>query len=89
MSYRGHAYAIATAIYGGTRGETIVDIESIGDRLYSTINSLGLGSDEVKADIYAQLAERLTHSTTFERAVNVIEAAICETAFAVGGMDGA
>lgn len=84
MSQRGNAYAIATAIYAGTKNVPIVDIDDLCDRVYRTVNTTPFHSDEAKADLYAQLAEGLTAGTTFERAVNVIEAALESTAQAMG-----
>lgn len=78
MSNKGTAYAIATAIYAGTHDQPIVDIDDLSDRLYRTLAGSPLGTEEVKADLYATLAESLTADTSFERAVNIIEAAIDE-----------
>lgn len=78
MSNKGNAYAVASAIYADTRGP-VVDIDDLSDRLYRTIDATPFGSDDAKADLYAQLAERLTADTTFERAVNIIEAAMDNT----------
>lgn len=85
MSNKGTAYALATAIYADTRGP-VVDIDDLSDRVYRTLDRTPLGSDDAKADLYAQLAEQLTADTTFERAVNIIEAAIDSTMAAVGGL---
>ena len=79
MSNKGNAYAIASAIFAGTSNCPCVDIDDLSDRLYRTIDKSGFGSEEAKADLYAQLAERLTCDTTFERAVNIIEAAMDST----------
>lgn len=79
MSNKGTAYAIATAIYAGTHDQEIVDIDDLSDRLYRTLDRSPFGTDEAKADLYATLAESLTADTTFERAVNIIEAAIDNT----------
>lgn len=78
MSNKGNAYAVASAIYADTRGP-VVDIDDLSDRLYRTIDATPFGSDDAKADLYAQLAERLTAHTSFERAVNIIEAAMDNT----------
>lgn len=85
MSNKGNAYALALAIYADTLHQPIVDIDDLSDRVYRTIDKSPLGSDEAKADIYAQLAEQLTAHTSFERAVNVIEAAMDSTQAALGG----
>ena len=84
MSNKGNAYALATAIYADTRGP-IVDIDDLVDRVYRTLDRTPFGSDDAKADLYAQLAEQLTADTTFERAVNIIEAALDSTEAALHG----
>lgn len=84
MSNKGNAYALATAIYADTRGP-VVDVDDLSDRIYRTIDRTPFGSDDAKADLYAQLAEKLTATTTFERAVNVIEAAMDSTEAALHG----
>jgi hypothetical protein len=83
MSNKGNAYALASAIYAGTAGP-VVDIDDLVDRVYRTIDKSPFGSDDAKADLYAQLAESLTADTTFERAVNIIEAAMDRTEFYCG-----
>ena len=84
MSNKGNAYALASAIYAGARGP-VVDIDDLSDRIYRTLDKSPFGSDEAKADLYAQLAERLTADTSFERAVNIIEAAMDSTLEALNG----
>lgn len=85
MSNQGEAYVIATAIYAGTKGTGRVDIDEISDRLYHAMQTTGtLSTDEAKADVYAQLAERLTADTPFEEAVSTIEAALDETEKYIG-----
>ena len=85
MSNQGKAYVIATAIYAGTKGTGKVYIDDVSDRLYHAMSSMGeLGTDEAKADMYAQLAERLTANTKFEDAVNIIEGALDETEKYIG-----
>lgn len=84
MSNKGTAYALASAIYAGTYNQAIVDVDDLSDRVYKTLDRSPFGSDEVKADLYAQLAEKLTATTTFERAVNIIEAALDETENYIG-----
>lgn len=86
MSNKGTAIVLATAIYAGTKGQAVVDIELLEDRLYSAINASTLFSnDTAKADVYAQLAETLTASTTFEQATALIECALNNTAKALYG----
>lgn len=84
MSNKGNAYALASAIYADTRGP-VVDIDDLSDRIYRTLDQTPFGTDEAKADLYAQLAERLTANTSFERAVNIIEAAMDSTQEALNG----
>lgn len=84
MSNKGNAYALASAIYADTRGP-VVDIDDLSDRIYRTLDRTPFGTDEAKADLYAQLAERLTANTSFERAVNIIEAAMDSTQGALYG----
>lgn len=84
MSNKGNAYALATAIYADTRGP-VVDVDDLSDRIYRTLDRSPFGSDDAKADLYAQLAEKLTATTTFERAVNIIEAAMDSTEAALHG----
>lgn len=84
MSNKGNAYALATAIYADTRGP-VVDVDDLSDRIYRTLDRTPFGSDDAKADLYAQLAEKLTATTTFERAVNIIEAAMDSTEAALYG----
>lgn len=84
MSNKGNAYALATAIYADTRGP-VVDIDDLSDRVYRTVDRSSFGSDDAKADLYAQLAEKLTADTSFERAVNIIEAAMDSTQAAMEG----
>lgn len=84
MSNKGNAYALAMAIYAGTDTAT-VDVDDLSDRVYRTVDKSQFGSDEAKADLYAQLEERLTAGTSFERAVNIIEAAMDSTQEALHG----
>lgn len=79
MTTKGEAYAIATAIYAGTANQQIVDIDDLSDRLYRTLDGLNLGTDDLKADLYASLAESLAADTSFERAVNIIESKLEES----------
>ena len=80
---KGNAYALASAIYAGTRGP-LVDIDDLADRVYRTLAGTPWGYDELKADLYARLVEGLTADTTFERAVNVIEAAMDQSLYDLG-----
>lgn len=85
MSNKGNAYALASAIYAGTAGAAVVDVDDLSDRIYRTLDKSPYGSDDAKADLYAQLAEQLTADTSFERAVNIIEAAMDSTEAALHG----
>lgn len=69
---------MASAIYAGTDGP-IVDIDDLADRVYRTLDKSPIGCDDGKADLYAQLAERLTADTTFQSAVDIIQMAMDET----------
>ena len=79
MTTRGTAYALATAIYAGTKGQAIVDIEELEHRVYRTVDGTAFGADEARADLYAQLAEKLTADTSFQSAVDIIQAAMDST----------
>lgn len=76
MSNLGNAYALATALYAR---DTSKSLEEICDNLYHCVGGLGFGTDERKADLYAQLAEQLTNGMPFEQAVNIIEKAMSST----------
>ena len=81
---RGTAIVIATAIYAGNRGETVM--QDTEDRIYNCIQaSPYFVNDEFRADVYAQLAEKLTATTPFDTAVDTIEAAMTQTAKALWG----
>jgi len=85
MSNRGHALVVATAIYAGTKDQQIVDIDDLCDKLQHAINKSVFGCDEGKADLYAQLAERLTADTKFSVACDTVEAAMNSTALYLPG----
>jgi hypothetical protein len=74
----GDAYVLATAIYAGTDGP-LVDTELVGERLYDAVDACGFGSEDHKADLYAQLAERLTATTRFNDAVDIVALAMTRT----------
>jgi len=76
MSNLGNAYAIALALYARDKSEPLGDI---ADKLYHVVDVIGYGSDERKADLYAQLAESLTDGMMFEHVVSAIEAAMDST----------
>lgn len=77
MSNKGTAYVLATTIYAGN--QEAVDMEDTEYRIYKTMNASPFSSDVVKADVYAQLAEKLTASTPFAEAVDIIEQALDTT----------
>ena len=74
----GDAYVLAAAIYAGTDGP-LVDTELVGERLHDAVDACGFGSDEHKADLYAQLAEQLTANTAFTVAVDIVALALTRT----------
>jgi len=76
MSNRGNAYVLATALYARDRSKSFL---AICEDVYDAVNVLGFGSDERKADLYAQLVDRLTDNMTFSRVVDTIEAAMNNT----------
>lgn len=76
MTQRGDAYALATVLWGR---DTSQPLEDIADTLYDTVEALDFGSDERKADLYAQLAEGLTGDMGFAQAVEFIETAMTRT----------
>lgn len=76
MSNRGNALVLATVLYARDKS---AHIDSICDNIYHAIDVLGFGSDERKADLYAQLEDRLTANTGFSIAVEIIEAAMDNT----------
>lgn len=76
MSNKGNAYALATALYARDRS---LPIEEIADKLYDLVDALDYGEDEVKADLYAQLAEKLEGDTPFVLAVAIIEDSMNKT----------
>lgn len=64
----GNAYAVALAVVGK-------DEEAV----YHAVEVVEFGSDERKADLYAQLAEKITVSTPFKEVVSITEAAMDNT----------
>ena len=63
------AYAFAGQLYARDKSLTL---EQQGSDLYELVDALGFGSDERKADLYAQLEEKLTGDTKFSDAVVII-----------------
>ena len=79
-SNRGIAYVLAIAIYAGNKDTDVVDIEDVSDRIYHTLNRSEVFTyAEAKADLYGQLAEKLTATTPFKEAVEIIETAVYQT----------
>lgn len=76
---------VASAIYAGTKSQPIVDIDDLCDRLQRAIDKTVFGCDEGRADLYAQLAERLGADTPFNVACDTIEAAMNSTAMYLPG----
>ena len=72
----GNAYVIALAIYAR---DTSLPLEDIADNLYHAVDVTEFGSEERKADLYAQLVDNLAPDTTFESAVSIIECAMDKT----------
>lgn len=69
MSNLGNAYALAGALYSR---DTDQPIEDIANDIYKVVDGIDFGSDESKADLYAQLAENLVADTGFANAVIII-----------------
>ena len=76
MSNLGNAYVLATALYARDKSKPLGDI---CEDLYDAVDALGFGTDERKADLYAQLAEQLTNTTSFSDAVVIISTAMDST----------
>lgn len=83
MSNRGNAIVLAGAIYARSPGGEFPALDA-EERLYNAVDALNYGSDERKADLYAQLCERLTATTTFTSACDIIEVAMDDTDRTVG-----
>ena len=76
MSNKGNAYVLATALYARDRS---LPLEDMAEQLYHCIEVLGYGSDERKADLYAQLADRLKDGMVFADVVVIIGTAMDNT----------
>lgn len=83
MSNRGNAVVLAGAIYARSPYGELPALDA-EERIYSAVAALNYGGDERKADLYAQLCERLTATTTFTRACDIIEVAMDDTDRTVG-----
>jgi hypothetical protein len=75
MVNRGTAYGIALAIYSTDDD----DFADRSEKLYRTVDTLVGGSDEIRADLYAQLEETLTANTPFADAVEIIRCALTDS----------
>jgi hypothetical protein len=73
---QGSAIILASALYLRDKTKPIEDLE---DNIYAVVDVIGFSTDEHKADLYAQLAERLSEKTSFHEAVSIIEAAMYNT----------
>lgn len=67
--YLAEAYTFAGQLYARDKS---LPLEAQGADLYDLVDALGFGSDERKADLYAQLEEKLTATTKFADAVVII-----------------
>jgi hypothetical protein len=76
MSNRGNALVLATVLYGRDKSKTV---ESIADNIYHAVEACGFGTDERKADLYAQLTEKLRTYMAFALVVDIIEACMNNT----------
>lgn len=76
MSNLGKAYVLALALYSKDKTETL---ETMADNIYQVVDAMDFGSDDRKADLYAQLIDNLREGTPFEKVVNVIETAMDKT----------
>lgn len=76
MSNWGRAYTLATLIYGWYPDKPLGEI---AETIYQAVDNMDFGSNERKADLYAQLAEKLKHTTPFFTAVNIIDDAMSNT----------
>lgn len=73
---QGSAIILASALYLRDKTQPIEDLEN---NIYAVVDVIGFGTDEHKADLYAQLSERLSEKTRFHDAVSIIEAAMYNT----------
>ena len=85
MTIAAKAFVIAMAIYSKDPDGSTLPIEDLEDALYHAVDVCGFGNDDMKADLYAQLAEKLTATTKFQDAVGIIADAMEQTERAVHG----
>lgn len=70
------AYAFAGQLYARDKS---LPLAAQGADLYELVDALGFGSDERKADLYAQLEEKLAGDTKFTHAVVIVADAMTLT----------
>lgn len=85
MTIAAKAFVIAMAIYSKDPDGSTLPIEDLEDALYHAVDVCGFGNDDMKADLYAQLAEKLTATTKFQDAVGIIADAMEQTGQAFHG----
>lgn len=73
MSNSASAFVLAGALYNSSKRAPT------SEAIYDIVDALDFGEDERKADLYAQLEERLSANTTFEEATAIIEDAMNQT----------
>ena len=73
MSNLGNAYALAVALYARDKS---LPLEEMGEQLYHCVDVLEFGQDERKADLYAQLAEKLKDGMPFALVVSIIKSSM-------------
>ena len=76
MSNLGNAYVLASALYARDRS---LPLGEIADNIYDCVDAINFGIDERKADLYTQLEHKLTPTTTFLDAVDIIVLAMDRT----------
>lgn len=76
MSNYANALVVAGAIYAGV---SMLDLAELESRVAEAVDSTLFSADEAKADLYAQLAERLQVDTPFSEAVNIVQNAMDQT----------
>ena len=79
MSNASKALVVAMAIYAKDPDNEFFPMEDLEAALYHAVEVCGFGHDELKADLYAQLAEKLTADTKFNDAVGIIADAMDAT----------
>ena len=67
---------LASALYARDKS---LPLGEIADSIYDCVDAINFGIDERKADLYAQLTLKLTPTTTFLGAVDIIVLAMNRT----------